>query len=143
MFASIFRKLGVRRCFSFWMFHNWSSMCTTHTAQKWSFPLRISSVNTTTPQEIVDFVTFTEEILNRILHFLCSDTILSCLLGGSSWRPSDRNAKCTVTIYISCCNTNTHPNLAYEKSIGSETKRSRRASQIYPFLRIVSKFCIE
>ena len=30
--------------------------------KKWSFPLRISSVN----------VTFTEEILNRKLHFLCS-----------------------------------------------------------------------
>ena len=32
--------------------------------KKWSFPLRISSVN---------FVTFTEEILNRKLHFLYSE----------------------------------------------------------------------
>ena len=35
------------------------------TAQKMKFPLRISSVN-------VDLVTFTEEILNGKLHFLCS-----------------------------------------------------------------------
>ena len=33
------------------------------TAQKWSFPLRISSVN--------NLVTFTVEILNGKLHFLC------------------------------------------------------------------------
>ena len=32
--------------------------------KKWSFPLRVSSV---------DLVTFTEEILNGKLHFLCSD----------------------------------------------------------------------
>ena len=35
------------------------------TAQKMKFPLRISSVN-------MDLVTFTEEILNGKLHFLCS-----------------------------------------------------------------------
>ena len=35
------------------------------TAQKRNFPLRISSVN-------VILVTFTEEILNGKLHFLCS-----------------------------------------------------------------------
>ena len=33
--------------------------------KKWSFPLRISSVN-------ADLVTFTEEILNGKLYFLCS-----------------------------------------------------------------------
>ena len=37
--------------------------------KKWSFPLRISSVNVTT----ADLVWFTEEILNGKLHFLCSD----------------------------------------------------------------------
>ena len=44
----------------------------TDTAQKWSFPLRISSVNVPNPQEPADFVTFTEEILNGKLHCLCS-----------------------------------------------------------------------
>ena len=38
-----------------------------HCTKKWSFPLRISSVNVTS-----DLVTFTEEILNGKLHFLCS-----------------------------------------------------------------------
>ena len=39
---------------------------------KSSFPLRISSVNVTEPQETADLITFTEEILNGKLHFLCS-----------------------------------------------------------------------
>ena len=35
----------------------------------------------TNPQETVDLVTFTEEILNRKLHFLCSaSSILICFL---------------------------------------------------------------
>ena len=37
-----------------------------------SFPLRISAVSVTKPQFPADVVTFTEEILNRKLHFLCS-----------------------------------------------------------------------
>ena len=40
--------------------------------KKRSFPLRISLVK--------DFVTFTEEILNGKLHFLCSDFFLDFLL---------------------------------------------------------------
>ena len=43
-----------------------------HTAQKWSFSLRISSVNVTNPQFPVDLVTFTEEILNGKFHILFS-----------------------------------------------------------------------
>ena len=44
---------------------------TVHTAQKkWSFQLRISSVNVQFP---ADLVTFTEEIINGKFHFLCSD----------------------------------------------------------------------
>ena len=42
------------------------------TAQKWSFPLRISSVNVTKSAENCGLVTLTEEILNGKLHFLCS-----------------------------------------------------------------------
>ena len=38
-----------------------------------SFPLRISSVNVTNSQFAADLVTFTEEILNEKLCFLCSD----------------------------------------------------------------------
>ena len=40
--------------------------------KKSSFPLRISSVNVTKPQFPADLVTFTEEILNGKLQFLCS-----------------------------------------------------------------------
>ena len=38
------------------------------------FSLRISPVNVTNPQFSVDLVTFTEEILNEKLRFLCGDT---------------------------------------------------------------------
>ena len=49
--------------------------------KKWSFPLRISSVNVTAEnaghagnlQKNADLVTFTEEILNGKIHFLCSE----------------------------------------------------------------------
>ena len=41
--------------------------------KKWSFPLKISSVNVTIPQFAADLVTFTEEIFNGKLHFLCSE----------------------------------------------------------------------
>ena len=44
----------------------------TNTAQKRSFSSRISSVNVTNAQFPADWVTFTEEILNGNLHFLCS-----------------------------------------------------------------------
>ena len=40
--------------------------------KKWSFPLRISSVDVINTQETADLVTFTEEIFNGRLHFLCS-----------------------------------------------------------------------
>ena len=41
--------------------------------EKWSLPLRISSVNVNRKlQKTADLVTFTEEILNGKLHFLCS-----------------------------------------------------------------------
>ena len=40
--------------------------------KKWSFPLRISSVNVTKSAETADLVTFTEEMINGTLHFLCS-----------------------------------------------------------------------
>ena len=40
--------------------------------KKWSFQLRIFSANVTNPQESMDLITFTEEIFNGKLHFLCS-----------------------------------------------------------------------
>ena len=40
--------------------------------KNWSFPLRIFSVNVTKSVENCCLVTFTEEILNGKLHFLCS-----------------------------------------------------------------------
>ena len=41
--------------------------------KKWSFPLRVSSVNVTNLQFPANLATFSEEIFNRKLHFLCSD----------------------------------------------------------------------
>ena len=43
--------------------------------KKRSFPLRISSVNVIKSAEPADLVTFTEEILNEKLHFLCSEML--------------------------------------------------------------------
>ena len=40
--------------------------------KKWSFPLRISSINLTKSAGNCDLVTFTEEILHGKFHFLCS-----------------------------------------------------------------------
>ena len=44
-----------------------NSFRTEHTAQKWSFPLQFP----------VDLVTYTEEICNEKLHFLCSNIMCS------------------------------------------------------------------
>ena len=40
--------------------------------KKWSFLLKIYSVNVTNLQETADLVTFLEQILNGKLHFFCS-----------------------------------------------------------------------
>ena len=55
-----------------------NSIVTELFARGWrlNFPLRISSVNVTNPYYPADLDTFTEEILNWKLHFLCSD--ISC-----------------------------------------------------------------
>ena len=49
--------------------------CSDQTLHKnrWSFPLRISSVNVTKSTVSCNFFTFTEEILNGKLHFLCCE----------------------------------------------------------------------
>ena len=54
--------------------------CFFNTAQKRSFPLRISSVNLT--KSAIDLVTFSEETLKGKLHFLCSVSFVFflCLL---------------------------------------------------------------
>ena len=43
--------------------------------KKWSLPLRSSSVNVATSAENCGFVTFSEEILNGKLYFLCSEKL--------------------------------------------------------------------
>ena len=43
-----------------------------HTAKKWSFLLRISSINVTK----ADLVTLPDEIFNGKFHFLCSDRLI-------------------------------------------------------------------
>ena len=50
---------------------------------KWSFPLRISSVNMT--KSTVSCDTFTEEILNEKFHFLCSVMVSCCLCARMSF----------------------------------------------------------
>ena len=62
---TIHRIAGKREgILTFLVFHFHSLTNTLH--KKWSFPLRISSVNVTTAD-------LTEEILNGKLHFLCND----------------------------------------------------------------------
>ena len=41
--------------------------------KKWSFPLRVSSVNVTNPQFSADLATFSEKIFNGKLHFFGND----------------------------------------------------------------------
>ena len=45
--------------------------------KKWSFPLRVSSVNVTNSAVYCDLVTITEEIRNGKLHFLCSESFVA------------------------------------------------------------------
>ena len=49
-----------------------AKLCDAYTAQKISFPLRISLVNVTKSAVSCGFLTFTEETLNGKLHFLCN-----------------------------------------------------------------------
>ena len=49
--------------------------------KKWSFPFWTSSINVTKSAVPVDLVTFTEEIGNGKLHFLCSEKQVACALG--------------------------------------------------------------
>ena len=61
---------------------NSSQFSTLH--KKWSFPLRISSVNVTNQQFPADLVTFSEEMLNGKLHILSNATKESNALPVSS-----------------------------------------------------------
>ena len=49
--------------------------------KKWSFPFWTSSINVTKSAVPVDLATFTEEIGNGKLHFLCSEKQVACALG--------------------------------------------------------------
>ena len=60
--------------------------------KKWSFPLRISSVNVT---KFTDLVTFTEETFNGKLQFLCSVETLSNIFDGTVF------SKCSITDFRS------------------------------------------
>ena len=71
--------IGMLRCLTLnFQNFNWRQLFSLH--KKWSFPLRISSVNVTKSAFFCRFpafpafsaVTFTEEILNGKLHFLCN-----------------------------------------------------------------------
>ena len=59
--------------------------------KKWSFPIRIFSVNVT-KSAAADLVTSTEEILIRKLHFLCSALLWFTLSSKDDWeRMINRN----------------------------------------------------
>ena len=64
----------------------------TYTTQKWSFPLKISSVNETKVAVSCRFGHITEKILNGKLYFLCSDI-------------NENDVKNTNTLYflLHCC----------------------------------------
>ena len=67
------QKLSISKIFSQQGLGEISIICAVSlTTQKWSFLLRISSVNVTKSAGNCDLVTFTEDILNGKLHFLCS-----------------------------------------------------------------------
>ena len=59
--------------------------------KKWGFPLSISSLNVTKSAGNCDLVTFTEEILNGKLHFLCSDWLSP--LSATEWFSENVNEK--------------------------------------------------
>ena len=60
------------RAWVFVLYHTVAKIRNNYTlCKKWSFPLRISPVNVS---KFADLDTFTGEILNGKLHFLCSDT---------------------------------------------------------------------
>ena len=78
------------------MSRKYASISDIHCTKNWSFPLRISSVTVTkSAGNYAYLITFTEEILNGKLHFLCSDTCKNnvfdnsffsqCLLSMSIW----------------------------------------------------------
>ena len=69
IFISIMSKTGFH-----WELLSLRSKILTQTLhEKWSFPWKISSVNVTKSAVSWGLVTFTEEILNGKLHFLCSE----------------------------------------------------------------------
>ena len=57
----------------------------------------------TNPQETANLVTFTEEIFNEKLHFLCSDCVLHCTLLEYNWE-----LNCLLNITAHFLNTTTH-----------------------------------
>ena len=72
----------------------------TYTAKKiWSFPLRISSINVT--KFTVSCVTFTEEILDEKLHFLCSVMVSMLFLRKNG---KMRTFRCVFEIFFACEN---------------------------------------
>ena len=72
----------------------------TATAQKVKFSLRLSSVNVTKTTFPADLVTVTEEILNRKLHFLCSELFKENLRHGCFWHSYHRTVKSTRVFFV-------------------------------------------
>ena len=62
-------RINIQRLFCFF---SDSTILLSHYTKKWTFPLRISSVNVTKSAGNYDLVIFTKEILNGKLHFLSS-----------------------------------------------------------------------
>ena len=79
IFKTSSRRLHQDECL---LGRNYLTICMTCLSlhKKWSFLLSISSVNVTKYAGNCGLVTFTEEILNGKLHFLCRGYLLTCLL---------------------------------------------------------------
>ena len=68
--------------------------------KKWSFPLSISSENVTKSAGNCWFVTFTEEILNGKLHFLCSVENCDEFLLLEIWTLKLLKAECMISAML-------------------------------------------
>ena len=65
--------------------------------KKWSFPLKISSVNVNVNP---DLVTFTEEIFNGKFNFLCSESCSNCIPHNMVLRFSMLKCKCLCPVIL-------------------------------------------
>ena len=101
--------------------------------KKWRFPLRTSSVNMSKYEVSADLVTFTEEILNDKLHFLCSVNhfliLLECL--GVTFRHISDEVASIYLLKINNRNTRTKSEICSKLTIKTPEQRHWRRSGVF------------